>query len=156
MKSWSIFLRQIAWIGISFLALGLPIGVSENLNRTSLAFTICGYLLYASVYIFYIKSLVFTLDDLNSSLVNIKEAIEDLPGQDSPHVKNLRRMFERTPHISGCGLFGVERLKFITISHYQLITIHTISGQHWPVWYQHPSLTSLYLFNSNKVLCRPK
>ena len=89
--------------------MGLPIGVKETLNRTSLAITICGYLLYASVYIFYIKSLVFTLDDLNGSLVNIKEAIEDLPGQDSPHVRKLRRMFERTPQISGCGLFGVER-----------------------------------------------
>ena len=94
---------------ISFLALGLPFGVKETMNTTSLAITICGYLIFASYYVFVLKGLLFTFDDLNGSLVNIKEAIEDLPDQNSPRVKKLRRMFERTPHISGCGMFGVER-----------------------------------------------
>ena len=94
---------------ISFLALGLPFGVKETMNTTSLAITICGYLIFASYYVFVLKGLLFTFDDLNGSLVNIKEAIEDLPDQDSPRVKKLRRMFERTPQISGCGLFGVQR-----------------------------------------------
>ena len=94
---------------ISFLALGLPYGIKETLNKTSLAITICGYLMFASFYVFTLKGLLFTFDDLNGSLVNVKEAIEDLPDQDSPHVKKLWRMFERTPLISGCGLFGVER-----------------------------------------------
>ena len=94
---------------ISFLALGLPYGIKETLNKTSLAITICGYLLFASFYVFTLKGLLFTFDDLNGSLVNVKEAIEDLPDQDSPHVKKLWRMFERTPLISGWGLFGVER-----------------------------------------------
>ena len=48
----------------------------------------------------------WTLMDVKES---IKEAIEDLPDQESPHVKKLRRMYERTPPISGCGMFGVER-----------------------------------------------
>ena len=65
--------------------------------------------MFGSFYIFTLKGLLFTFDDLNGSLVNVKEAIEDLPDQDSPHVKRLRRMFERTSPISGCGLFGVER-----------------------------------------------
>ena len=103
------FCRQVSWIIIGFLALGLPFGVKESLNQTSLAITIFGYLLYASLFIFYIKGYMFTFDDLNGSLINIKEAIEDLPDQDSPHVKTLKRMYERTPHISGCGMFGVER-----------------------------------------------
>ena len=94
---------------ISFLALGLPFGVKETMNTTSLAITICGYLIFASYYVFVLKGLLFTFDDLNGSLINIKEAIEDLPDQNSPRVKKLRRMFERTPHISGCGMFGVER-----------------------------------------------
>ena len=94
---------------ISFLALGLPYGIKETLNKTSLAITICGYLLFASFYVFTLKGLLFTFDDLNGSLVNVKEAIEDLPEQDSPNVKKLRRMFERTPLISGRGLFEVER-----------------------------------------------
>ena len=101
--------RQVAWIIISFLALGLPFGAKETLNTTSLAITICGYLMFASYYVFVLKGLLFTFDDLNGSLVNVKEAIEDLPDQDGPYVKKLRRMFERTPHISGCGMFGVER-----------------------------------------------
>ena len=83
--------------------------MKEHLNQTSLAITICGYILFASLFIFYIKAYMFTIDDLNGSLINVKEAIEDLPDQDSPHVKKLRRMYERTPHISGCGMFGVER-----------------------------------------------
>ena len=94
---------------ICFLALGLPFGVMETLDKSSLAISICGYLLFASWYIFTCKALLFTFDDLNGSLINVKEAIEDLPDQDSPHVKKLRRMFERTPHISGCGMFAVER-----------------------------------------------
>ena len=101
--------RQFSWIIIGFLALGLPFGVKESLNKTSLAVTICGYLLYASFFIFYLKGFLFTFDDLNGSLINVKEAIEDLPEQDSLNVKKLRRMFERTPLISGRGLFGVER-----------------------------------------------
>ena len=100
---------QFGWIIISFLALGLPFGVKETLNTTSLAISISGYLMFASYYVFTLKGLLFTFDDLNGSLVNVKEAIEDLPDQDSPHVKKLRRMFERTPRISGCGMFGVER-----------------------------------------------
>ena len=94
---------------MSFLAFGLPFGVKEILSKTSLAISICGYLIFATWYIFLVKGLLFTFDDLNGSLVNVKEAIEDLPDQESPHVKKLRRMFERTPHISGCGMFGVER-----------------------------------------------
>ena len=94
---------------MSFLAFGLPFGVKETLSKTSLAISICGYLIFATWYIFLVKGLLFTFDDLNGSLVNVKEAIEDLPDQESPHVKKLRRMFERTPHISGCGMFGVER-----------------------------------------------
>ena len=89
--------------------MGLPFGVKETLDKTSLAVSICGYLLFASWYIFTLKGLLFTFDDLNGSLINVKEAIEDLPDQDSPHVKKLRRMYERTPHISGCGMFAVER-----------------------------------------------
>ena len=92
-----------------FLAFGLPFGVKETLSKTSLAINICGFLIFASWYIFLLKGLLFTFDDLNGSLINVKEAIEDLPDQDSPHVKKLRRMFERTPHISGCGMFAVER-----------------------------------------------
>ena len=69
--------------------------------------------MFGSFYIFTLKGLLFTFDDLNGSLVNVKEAIEDLPNQDSPHVKKLRRMFERTSPISGCGLFGVERYIYI-------------------------------------------
>ena len=65
--------------------------------------------MFASYYVFVLKGLLFTFDDLNGSLINIKEAIEDLPDQNSPRVQKLRRMFERTPHISGCGMFGVER-----------------------------------------------
>ena len=99
----------MGWIVICFLALGLPFGVKEALGKTSLAFTICGYVGFASWYIFALKGVLFTFDDLNGSLINIKEAIEDLPDQDSPHVKKLRRMYERTPPISGCGMFGVER-----------------------------------------------
>ena len=83
--------------------------MKESLSQTSLAVTICGYILYASLFIFYIKGYMFTFDDLNGSLINIKEAIEDLPDQESTHVKILRRMYERTPQISGCGMFGVER-----------------------------------------------
>ena len=79
------------------------------MDKTALGITICGYLLFASVFIFYIKGLLFSLEDLNNSLVNVKEAIEDLPNQDSLHVKKLRRMLERTSPVSGCGLFGVER-----------------------------------------------
>ena len=94
---------------MSFLAFGLPFGVKETLGKTSLAISICGYLLFATWYIFLVKGLLFTFDDLNGSLIIVKEAIEDLPDQDSPHVKKLRRMFERTPHISGCGMFAVER-----------------------------------------------
>ena len=105
----AIFYRQVSWIIIGFLALGLPFGVKENLNQISLAMSIFGYILYASCFIFYIKGYMFSFDDLNGSLINIKEAIEDLPDQDSPHVKKLRRMYDRTPHISGCGMFGVER-----------------------------------------------
>ena len=94
---------------MSFLAFGLPFGVKETLSKTSLAISICGYLIFATWYIFLVKGLLFTFDDLNGSLVNVKEAIEDLPDQESPHVKKLRRMFERTPRISGCGMFAVER-----------------------------------------------
>ena len=89
--------------------MGLPFGVKETLNKTALAFTICGYLMFASYFVLSLRGLLFTFDDLNGSLVNVKEAIEDLPDQNSPHVKKLRRMFERTSPISGCGLFGVER-----------------------------------------------
>ena len=103
------FNRQFGWIVISFLALGLPFGVKETLGKTSLAITMCGYIMFASWFIFAFKGFLFTFDDLNGSLINIKEAIEDLPDQDSPHVKKLRRMYERTPLISGCGMFGVER-----------------------------------------------
>ena len=99
----------MGWIVISFLGFGLPFGVKETLGKTSLALTICGYVIFASWYIFCLKGLLFTFDDLNGSLINIKEAIEDLPDQNSPHVKKLRRMYDRTPHISGCGMFGVER-----------------------------------------------
>ena len=99
----------MGWIVISFLALGLPFDVKETLDATSLAITICGYFCFASWYIFALKGLLFTFDDLNGSLINIKEAIEDLPDQDSLNVKKLRRMYERTPLISGCGMFGVER-----------------------------------------------
>ena len=101
--------RQFSWIVIGFLALGIPFGAKESLNQTSLAVTICGYLLYASFFIFYLKGFLFTFYDLNCSLINVKEAIEDLPEQDSLNVKKLRRMFERTPLISGRGLFEVER-----------------------------------------------
>ena len=94
---------------ICFLGLGLPFGVMETLDKTSLAISICGYILFASWYMLTLKGLLFTFDDLNGSLINVKEAIEDLPDQDSPYVKKLRRMFERTPHISGCGMFAVER-----------------------------------------------
>ena len=92
-----------------FLALGLAFGVKESLNNTSLVITICGYTLYASVFIFYVKGFLFTFDDLNRSLVNVREAIDDLPDQDCARVKKLRRMFERTPRISGCGMFEVKR-----------------------------------------------
>ena len=89
--------------------MGLPFGVKETLGKTSLAINICGYVGFASWYIFALKGLLFTSDDLNGSLVNVKEAIEDLPDQDRPYVKKLRRMYDRTPYISGCGMFGVER-----------------------------------------------
>ena len=52
--------------------------------------------MFASWFIFAFKGFLFTFDDLNGSLINIKEAIEDLPDRDSPHVKKLRRMYERT------------------------------------------------------------
>ena len=101
--------RQVSWIIIGFLALGLPFGIKESLNKTSFAFTICGYLFYASFFVFFLKGLLFTFDDLNKSLINVKEAIDDLPNQESDHVKKLRRMFEKTPRISGCGMFEVKR-----------------------------------------------
>ena len=94
---------------ICFLGLGLPFGVMETLDKTSLAISTCGYIIFASWYMSTLKGLLFTFDDLNGSLINVKEAIEDLPDQDSPSVKKLRRMFERTPRISGCGMFAVER-----------------------------------------------
>ena len=109
--------------------MGLPFGVKEHLNQTSLAITICGYILFASLFIFYIKAYMFTIDDLNGSLINIKEAIEDLPDQNSPHVKKLRRMYERTPHISGCGMFGVERYNYLT-KQILLPSLHLCSGPH--------------------------
>ena len=104
-----ILFRQAAWIVIAFLALGLPFGLKETLNNTSIGITICGYIIFAIYYVFTLKGILFTFDDLNVSLINVKEAIEDLPDQDGPHVKKLWRMFERTPHISGCRMFDVER-----------------------------------------------
>ena len=49
----------------------------------------------------YIKGLLFRLHDVNDSLVNIREAVEDLPDQEGDSVKKLRRMVDRMKPVSG-------------------------------------------------------
>ena len=77
------------------------------LSTTSMLMTTIGSLTLTITYLFMVKAVLFTVDELNESLVNIKEAIEDLEDQDSDKVKSLRRMFERTSPISGYGMFEV-------------------------------------------------
>ena len=77
------------------------------LSTTSMLMTTIGSLTLTITYLFMVKAALFTVDELNESLVNIKEAIEDLEDQDSDKVKSLRRMFERTSPISGYGMFEV-------------------------------------------------
>ena len=77
------------------------------LSTTSMLMTTIGSLTLTITYLFMVKAALFTVDEVNESLVNIKEAIEDLEDQDSDKVKSLRRMFERTSPISGYGMFEV-------------------------------------------------
>ena len=77
------------------------------LSTTSMLMTTIGSITFTITYLFIVKAALFTVDELNESLVNIKEAIEDLEDQDSDKVKSLRRMFERTSPISGYGMFEV-------------------------------------------------
>ena len=77
------------------------------LSTTSMLMTTIGSLTLTITYLFMVKAALFTVNEVNESLVNIKEAIEDLEDQDSDKVKSLRRMFERTSPISGYGMFEV-------------------------------------------------
>ena len=99
-------ISQIGWILFSFLSFGLPFG-AKMLSTTSMLMTMIGAFTLSIGYLLLAKAFLFTVDELNESLVNIKEAIEDLEDQDGDKVKSLRRMFERTSPISGYGMFEV-------------------------------------------------
>ena len=47
------------------------------------------------------QGFLFCLHDVNDSLVNIREAVEDLPDQEGDSVKKLRRMVDRMKPVSG-------------------------------------------------------
>ena len=80
------------------------------LSTTSILMTMIGSFSFSICYLVLAKAILFTVDELNQSLVNIREAIEDLEYQDSVKVKSLRRLFERTDPISGSGMFEVRIL----------------------------------------------
>ena len=71
--------------------------------------TMIGAFFSAITYLVVIKAFLFTVDELNVGLVNIKEAIEDLEEKDNDRqkIKSLRRLFERTGPLSGYGMFEV-------------------------------------------------
>ena len=81
------------------------------LSITSMMMTTIGSLCFSLGYLVIAKAILVTVDELNESLVNIKEAIEDLEDQDSDKIKPLRRMFERTKTLSGYGMFEVMNLQ---------------------------------------------
>ena len=80
------------------------------LSTTSILMTMIGSFSFSIGYLVVAKAILFTVDELNQSLVNIRETIEDLEDQDSVKVKSLRRLFERTDPISGSGMFEVRIL----------------------------------------------
>ena len=71
--------------------------------------TMIGAFFSAMIYLVAAKAFLFTVDELNESLVNIREAIEDLEEKDNDRqkIKSLRRLFERTGPLSGYGMFEV-------------------------------------------------
>ena len=71
--------------------------------------TMIGAFFSAITYLVLIKAFLFTVDELNEGLVNIKEAIEDLEEKDNDRqkIKSIRRLFERTGPLSGYGMFEV-------------------------------------------------
>ena len=53
------------------------------------------------VLLIYMQGFLSRLQDVNDSLLNIREAVEDLPDQDGDGVKKLRRMADRMQPVSG-------------------------------------------------------
>ena len=53
------------------------------------------------VLLIYMQGFLSRLQDVSDSLLNIREAVEDLPNQDGDSVKKLRRMVDRMQPVSG-------------------------------------------------------
>ena len=53
------------------------------------------------VLLIYMQGFLSRLQDVNDSLLNIREAVEDLPDQEGDSVKKLRRMVDRMKPVSG-------------------------------------------------------
>ena len=58
-------------------------------------------ILFISGLLIYMQGFLFRLHDVNDSVVNIREAVEDLPDQEGDSVKKLRRMVGRMKPVSG-------------------------------------------------------
>ena len=59
------------WILVSYLSVGLYYGSNEEYMFVTMA----GFILMAVGFIFLLRSILFSIHDLNASLINIKEKI---------------------------------------------------------------------------------